>query len=201
MPDNLPLLLCPAETAGSRSLGPEGGLLYVPEKMPPSSAANGRNNAKQHQPPEYTALNLTPSAVHANDRTPLLVGGGGGGGGGAGAGDAPAPPPPSYADDVGCWSGWTREPHMKCFVLTVGMFTVLGLYLNDASEWLTEVAVTDKGKHVPQNFYGVFFTLLCLYFLECIFSDTRKYLGTVAEASEITMYCDLPPSSSSDHIA
>ena len=34
-----------------------------------------------------------------NDSTPLL-------------GETPPPPPPSYADDVGCWVGWKREPYV-----------------------------------------------------------------------------------------
>ena len=40
---------------------------------------------------------------------------------------APPPPPPAYADDVGCWAGWKREPHLKCLTLTLACAVVLGL--------------------------------------------------------------------------
>ena len=131
--------------------------------------------------PEYTAVNVIP-ALLSTDSTPLLTGGPSTG---QGAGAAPPPPPPQYADDVGCWVGWKREPHMKCFLLTASMFTVLALFLTDSSAWLAE---TSGSKENPNNFYGIFFTLLGLYLLECCCADTRKYLGLIGDISDVTLY-------------
>lgn len=115
--------------------------------------------------PAYTLLNINGNANDSrpplSDGTPLLA--------------ETTTPPPSYADDVGCWVGWKREPHMKCFVLTASMIVVLVLFLT-ADEFDINV------------FYGVFFSLLALYFLECICADTGKYLNNMGDAADITQY-------------
>ena len=84
------------------SAPPAGGVL------PSYSDSGGGGGGGGGGSPAYTLLNINGNANDSrpplSDGTPLLA--------------ETTTPPPSYADDVGCWVGWKREPYV-CAVIVL----------------------------------------------------------------------------------
>ena len=99
-------------------------------------------------PPQYTP----------DERAPLM-----------GGGPSPAGLPPAYVDDVGCWAGWVREPHLKCLVLTIGIIVMAVLKSQ------REMGACED----DACFFSVLGALYLLYIIECSCANTCGFVTNV----------------------